>query len=89
MKMVINKCYGGFGISREYLDKFGIECDYDIERDDPRLVEAVETDAEAVADRYARLVVVEIPDEATDWELDEYDGAESIIAVVDGKLVHF
>lgn len=35
-----------------------------------------------------RLEVVEIPEEATDWEIDEYDGQESITYVVDGKIYH-
>ena len=30
--------------------------------------------------------VVEIPEEATDWELFPEDGPEGIIAVIDGKL---
>lgn len=30
--------------------------------------------------------VVEIPEEATDWELFPDDGPEGIIAVIDGKL---
>lgn len=35
------------------------------------------------------LRVVTIPSNATDWELSAYDaGWESIIAVVDGKIVH-
>lgn len=33
--------------------------------------------------------VVEIPDNATDWELFPDDGPEGIIAVVDGKLNFF
>ena len=32
------------------------------------------------------LVVKEIPDNATDYMITEYDGAEGIIYVVDGKL---
>jgi hypothetical protein len=31
---------------------------------------------------------VAIPDEATDWELDEYDGFERVTYVVGGKLYH-
>lgn len=34
------------------------------------------------------LAVVEIPEYATDWELDEYEGFESVIAVVNGRIVH-
>jgi hypothetical protein len=48
----------------------------------------VEADAEAINGACAKLKVVEIPEEATDWELNEYDGLESITYVVDGKLHH-
>ena len=48
----------------------------------------VEADAEAVNGICAKLKVVEIPEEATDWEINEYDGLESITYVVDGKLHH-
>ena len=56
MKMIINTCFGGFGV-REDVDGY---C--------------------------AELEVVEIPDGATDYYLNEYDGMESIIYVLDGKL---
>lgn len=35
-----------------------------------------------------RLEIAEIPDEAMDWKLDEYDGLESVTYVVDGKIYH-
>ena len=85
MKIVVNKCYGGFGISDEYEEKLGVDS-WDILRTDKRLVNAVEKDPEGVSDTYATLRVVEIPDEATDYYIDEYDGMESVIYVVDGKL---
>ena len=58
------------------------------QRTNPILIEMVERDAGAANGRCAELKVVEIPDNATDWELDEYDGAESIIYVTDGKIHH-
>ena len=81
MKMVLNKDYGGFG--------FGVADKYDdiinrCERTDAELIELVETHPDECGD----LKVVEIPDEATDWEVDEYDGWESVTYVVDGKLHH-
>ena len=86
MKIVINVCFGGFGLTEEAKKALGIEYSEDIERTDSRLVKMVETDAVNIADRFAELKVIEIPDEATDWDIDEYDGAEEIIFVVDGKL---
>lgn len=86
MKLVINKCYGGFGLSEDALKALGVEYADEVERFDVRLVEMVEADAEAVGYSYSELKVVEIPDFATDWMIDEYDGFESIVYVVDGKI---
>lgn len=87
MKIVVNKCFGGFGLSDECEKALGVDA-WDVDRTDPRLIEMVEKDAKWAGDRFSALKVVEIPDSATDWELDEYDGSESIIAVVDGKIIH-
>lgn len=90
MKIVINSCYGGFSLSESaaaYMGTSTYSLDEDI-RTDPRLVDMVERDAPAASGRYANLTVVEIPDNATDWELNEYDGYESITYVVDGKIHH-
>lgn len=87
MKIVINKCYGGFGISEAGLRLLNLKNYWDVERTDERLIELVESGVD-VNGFCAELEVVEIPDEATDWELDEYDGLESITYVVDGKLYH-
>jgi hypothetical protein len=88
MKLVINTCYGGYGLSEEALAALGIEDYGDIARYDPRLIELVERDPIAAADDCAELCVVEIPDNATDYYIDEDDGCESVIYVVDGKI-HF
>lgn len=131
MKVVINKCYGGFGLSeagyKKYAElkgitlypeegKFGlttywtvpkedrvgilsddefykasmeerkksnkrcsaltIYCN-DIERDDEYLVKVVEELGEKADGDFAELAVVNIPD-GVEWEIDEYDGIESI-----------
>lgn len=81
MKMVLNKDYGGFGygVAEKYNDIIN-HC----ERTDAELIEFVETHPDECGD----LKVVEIPEEATDWELDEYDGLESVTYVVGGKIYH-
>ena len=69
-----------------HCDKYGFTKDNQyiyVERTDPELVKAVEDD-----DYHGPLQVVQIPENATDWELLEYDGWEEIFAVVDGKIVH-
>lgn len=128
MKVVINKCYGGFSLSHqgvmEYARLKGIQLyayehdykdgkpkykpyveggkvpmvihyttkpippggtyekgsyfsGYDMERNDPDLVQVVETLGKAANGMCADLAIVEIPDNV-DWEIDEYDGSEHI-----------
>ena len=89
MKFVINRCYGGFGLSNEARKALGMtenEWDSEIRRDDPELIKVVEEMGEDAEGSSADLEIVEIPDDATDWEVDEYDGLERIIYVEDGKL---
>ena len=90
MKIVLNECFGGFSLSDHAANVLGVKVyDRSIEvRTDPMLIAMVEMDPEVASGEYAELYVGEIPENATDWEISEYDGIESITAVVDGKLVH-
>ena len=91
MELVINCCYGGFGLSDEACERLGCErYDYqdEEERCAPELVECVRELGELANGSYADLEIVELPEEVTDWEIDEYDGFESVIYVVDGKIHH-
>ena len=86
MKMIINDCFGCFGVSQEVLDELELN-DFSEEelRTAARLIEEIENGKD-VSDDCAELRVVEIPDESTDYYLDEYDGLESVIYVLNGKL---
>jgi hypothetical protein len=83
MKIVINDCYGGFGLSKKalalYNERTGtvLTYEYDIKRNDPILVEIVEQLGEAANGDFAELKVVEIPDDVQ-WQIQEYDGDEWI-----------
>ena len=50
---------------------------YDIARNDGFLIEAVETLGDAANGDYAKLKVVEIPDDV-EWHIHEYDGTEHV-----------
>lgn len=86
MKIVINKCFGGFSLSKEavnlYKQKKNITdpnfYDMDIKRNDPVLVEIVQLIGARANGSCAELEVVEIPDDVKDWYISEYDGAEHI-----------
>jgi hypothetical protein len=84
MKVVINTCYGGFGLSDEAMKKYktlkGVTADiyhWHIERNDPILIQVVEEMGDAAADSFAELKVVDIPD-GIQWEIQDYDGREWI-----------
>lgn len=107
MKVVINQCYGGFGLSDKAFERYlGIKgiafesyvteydnrlyykaghlkdeeynlSEYDIERNDPALVQAVEELGIEANSQYSSLKVVEIPDDVK-WYVSEYDGWETI-----------
>ena len=114
MKIAVNKCFGGFSVTREVVDKlrkkghkitvigemysdgsgprkasfyeenyhlsnidFGIDGDdYNKHRCHTDLIEAIET-TKKPSGSMAEIEIVEIPDDV-DWELDEYDGIETI-----------
>lgn len=84
-KVVINTCYGGYGLSAEAVDLLRelkgepLECYRDwqgITRHDKDLVKVVETLGDKASNTYAKLKVVEIDFPA--YMIDEYDGIESI-----------
>jgi hypothetical protein len=86
MKIVVNTCYGGFGLSKEaeaeFRQKAGLSDDFwlgrlDDYRDHPILVAMVEADADGVSGDAAELDIIEIPDDV-DWVIEEYDGIEWI-----------
>ena len=86
--IVINDCYGGFGLSnraaQEYKRLAGITDpswhDREVPRDDPYLVQIVRELGSAANGAHSNLKIVEIPSDV-DWLIQEYDGAEWIAEV--------
>lgn len=83
MKVVINRCHGGFGLSEKaetlYKERKGIVDPnwyyWDIPRDDPVLVNIIEELGADAGGRYSELAIVDIPNDV-EWQVDEYDGLE-------------
>ena len=83
MKIVINDCHGGFGLTDAALNEYKIRKGvtdpnfyyYDIPRECPVLVEMVERGG--VGGDFSDLKVVEIPD-GVNWYIEEYDGLEHV-----------
>lgn len=82
-KVVINDCFGGFGLSKaaktRYSELKGVAKvnDWEIERDDPILVQVVEELGKNASDAFSSLKIIDIP-KGTRYRIDEYDGYESI-----------
>lgn len=79
MDIVVNRSWGGFYIPKEIADKRGLSAYDNIDRTDKELVKYAKT-------HDSSLEVLSIPDEATDWNIWDYDGMETIIYVVNGKI---
>ena len=91
MTFILNKCYGGWSISDFAMEQLGLDSNYpDMDEvDEKKLADLInEYGSEKCSGHSARLKVVEIPDNITDFEIDEYDGIERITYVIDGKLYH-
>ena len=82
--IVINNCYGGFGLSdraeKEYRKLASISndsswSDRSIARDDPYLVKIVKELGMSANGAHANLKIVEIPGDV-EWTVEEYDGVE-------------
>lgn len=79
-KVVINRCYGGFGLSKEACEYLSIDDPYEFlskGRDNPKLVECVEKLGERANGNCSRLEIVEVPSRFT-WYIEEYDGMENV-----------
>ena len=84
-KIVINTCYGGFGLSESSLEDYKKRKNitdenfyhWDIPRDCPHLVAMVEEGGTDVDGIYSELKVVDVPDDVN-WFIEEYDGMEHV-----------
>ena len=82
MKVVINTCFGGFGLSKEAYEFLGRRWDgygfdFKVDRTNPDLIRVVETLGKKADGMCAKLKVVEIPD-GIRYTIEDYDGAEHI-----------
>ena len=97
MKLVLNKCYGGFSISDSAKEQLRIPSNYPYRGHAKGLETRFHEDIAALIEKYgeseisgrfAKLEVYELPDTVTDWEIDENDGYERLFYVENGKIRH-
>jgi hypothetical protein len=82
-RVVINDCYGGFGLSDEAFERYkqmaGITDPvflyYEIDRDDPYLIKVIKEMGDLANGPCSQLKIVEIPADV-EWIIQEYDGIE-------------
>lgn len=90
MEIILNKCYGGLSFSQEALERAGFSWEHDRYNDDLRrslnMIDVVREMGDDAGRYCSKPVVVTIPEEATDYRITEYDGFETILYVVDGKI---
>lgn len=85
MKIVINRAFGGFGLSelgRQKLAELkGIPNEYgphdDFKRTDADLITVVRVLGDKANGDYAKLRIVDIPDDV-EWIISEHDGQETV-----------
>ena len=89
MKIVVNKCYGGFGLPADVAEELHTSPfdDRRCIRTDIWLVKQVEENPVKFKDDSTELGVVEIPNEATDWIVVDYDGKERVYYTANGKIL--
>lgn len=86
MKIVVNKAFGGFSLPRKFCTQYNFDPYDDIDRTDERLVNFIESCGGHTEVDFGDLQIVAIPDNSTDWEISNYDGFETVLYVVDGKI---
>lgn len=86
MKIVVNSCVGGFGVNREILKKYNIQMDREKIRTDEKLIQLIESGVNCNTD-FSKLEIVDIPSEATDYYVENHDGLEIVLYVLDGKII--
>lgn len=89
LKFIVNRCYGGFNINSHTFDRLGLDEDEYYGANELRynkdLIAMIEN-GDNVNKFTSYLKVVELPKETTDYVITDYDGMETVIYVVDGKI---
>ena len=82
MKFAINANFGGYKLLDKKMNKLA--------RNDPKLIEYLEAhkkDMKSIQATFSDIQIVEIPDTATDFYISDCDGFETLLYVVDEKIL--
>ena len=87
MKLILHRGFGGFAVSDFVVETLGLDDPYLLgDRADDFIDLWMQYGPDICSGAHANIWVIEIPDEATDWEIIDYDGFERVVYVLDGKL---
>lgn len=90
MEIVLNRNYSSFSISNFAKEKLGLDTTYpDKEeiRTDETLIDLIKKYGSAkISSGFAHLRVYDLPEDMTDYMIQEYDGLETLYYVKDGKI---
>jgi hypothetical protein len=93
MKILVNCCYGGFGFSDFGVAKLkennlmNSNSDLDL-RINPEVIKLAEKYGDELFDKHSDVEIEKLPDNITDYDINEYDGLETVIYVLDGKIYY-
>lgn len=86
MKVLFNNCYGGFGFSKAFIEVCPKIKHRECLRTNPDIIKAIEDfGLDRASNNFSAIAIALVPDEATDWWIDKYDGWESVYYILDGK----
>ena len=88
MRFVINTNYGGFSLPKEFCEASGLNKYEEIDRRDSQLIDFMESHDGYIKEGCTNIELVEITDTATESDILEYDGCETIVYVVAGKICY-
>lgn len=94
MKIAINTVYGGYELPKKFFethpDKDYFEYGHGSTiraRTDPDVITLIESyGPDGYVGPWTHIIVVDIPDDVTDWKLCENDGAEWLLYIQNGKI---
>ena len=90
MEILLNDCYGGFGVSEKALELYNERSGNDVTyisgyegnfRVDPILIDIVKELGDAANDEYSELRIDHVPD-GYGYKIEEYDGLETLHLIV-------
>lgn len=90
MRFLLNKKYGTFCISDFAKGKLCCDTNYPDDHDEHLREDLMDLiviyGSEKISGKNAKLKIVEVPDDITDWTTINYDGCETLIYVLNGEL---